>query len=224
MADTSISDLTALLAPADEDVLVVDDASEVVGSRTKKLSLNVLSEFLAAAHTFATLTDAPSSYVGYAGYKVTVKDDETGLEFTNGEAYGGLYVANNSTPQSAGTEWEQFIPVGAQACAAENVAIDAVLGTITIEQTGNYDVFLGLSFSGANNITFEFGVAVNGVVSDCLLFSRKMGAGGDIGAGSARNILQLSAGDVLTTVVMADSVATDVVMRDGQFNVHRVSH
>lgn len=225
MADTTISALTELTVLADDDLLVVDDASAAVGEKTKKVTLATLADYAAdTPHVFTTLDDVPAAYAGAGGYTVRVKADESGLEFKNGEAYGGLYVSENLVPQSVGTVWEQFVPVGAAACASENVTLDEMAGSITILQNGNYDVFVGLSFSGANAITFEFSVAVNGIPSPCLMFSRKMGPSGDIGTGAMKNVLALSAGDVLTTVVMADSAATDIIMRDGQFNVHRISH
>lgn len=52
-----------------------------------------------SATTFLDLTDTPNTYVGAAGYVVTVNEDETGLIFTPAQSVGSL----DYTPVTAGT-------------------------------------------------------------------------------------------------------------------------
>lgn len=225
MADSTITNLSSVDALALDDYLVVDDTSAPATTKTKKASLSQLQALLNPTdiEVFTDITDTPASYAGAAGYKVKVNDTEDGLIFENGEAYGSLYVVDNTTPQAITTSWTAFVPVGAQPCVFSRVSYDILSGSLTILEDGIYNVFMGLSFSGGNNIEFQFAVAKNGVPIPSSRFARKMGSAGDVGAGSVLSLCELVAGDVLSSVVKA-SANTNLTIQHGQFNIHRVDH
>lgn len=256
MADTKISDLTAVDALTVEDVFAVVDATD---SLTKKATLADVEnlfhsedvevftdlsdvpedytdaagksvvvnaegtglEFAAPVEAFTDLSDVPVSYAGKAAYKVVVNNTEDGLAFANGDAYGAMYVSDNTTPQAITTSWTVFTPIGAQLCTSKNVSVNPATGEMTILEAGVYNVFLGLSFLGGNNVTFDFAVFKNGVIAPSTRFTRKMGTAGDIGVGAALGLCVLAIGDVLDTRVKS-SVNTPLTMQHGQFNIHKV--
>jgi len=50
--------------------------------------------------SFLDLTDTLSSYSGYGSYTVTVKDDETGLEFVSAPGGASTFLGLTDTPSS----------------------------------------------------------------------------------------------------------------------------
>lgn len=62
-----------------------------------------IAALASSASSFLGLSDTPSSYTGQGGKSVTVKSDETGLEFTSGG--GSMVYPGAGIPLSTGSAW-----------------------------------------------------------------------------------------------------------------------
>lgn len=76
-----INDLTNASAFDDTDQFIVRQPSQSAPN-TRKTTLGALKTEIGSSATFLELTDTPDDYTGEGGKSVTVKMDETGLEFT----------------------------------------------------------------------------------------------------------------------------------------------
>lgn|ERR1043166_1969094 len=130
----------AVIGPAsavDSDFVLFDGVS---GKLIKDgFSLASLVSYLQGALTFVTtflgLTDTPSSYSGQANKIVSVKADESGLEFTDGSVVGSVgdfhFFAKRSSGVAVGKLAGYWTCPFAGTISAWNLTVDS--GTITVK-------------------------------------------------------------------------------------------
>lgn len=84
------------------------------------------------------------------------------------------------------------------------------------------EVTAEVSFTGANNTTFDFGVHVNGVLAARLADSCRIVASGQIGAVKFSSAVQLAAGDALDLRVKAGAAGSSFTLARGGLRVRRI--
>lgn len=156
-----------------------------------------------------------TSKISFAQLAEALRDYLEGLD---NAIHGSLYIDDGAVSQAVtGSAWNKI--TGFTAGNYDRVT----LGTdqMTIQDAGGYDVGVALSWQGGNSVTFEVCLFVNGVEQPQVEFWRKMGVAGDVGSGSARNIVHLAAGDVIDVRIYPDADG-NIVVRSGQLSLHRV--
>ena len=128
------------------------------------------------------------------GTPVTKKITVENLVFGAGE-FGHIYVDDASASQtiSSGTP-EKITAFVSNGASGGGVTADAGNDKLTIANTGIYLVNLSFSFSGDASITWELHVYWNGVEQAGMGVSRKIGSGGDTGAGGISGLIDVSTG------------------------------
>lgn len=220
MPDTKIGNLTPISTPLlDTDGVAVHvdaaDSTEFATVADLKTAINPTD-----IEVFTDITDVPDTYVDQAGKSIYVNGTEDGLVFAGLKAYGNSYVRDNAVPQATTTDWTEIIPVGLELGVYSNVTVDEVLKTMTILVPGVYSIDIGISFTGGNNVTYDFAIYVNDVSMDEGAFSRRTGSS-DVGNVSCHTILRLEAGDLVTSYVKS-STASTLTMVHGQFNLIKI--
>jgi len=111
------------------------------------------------------------------------------------QTYGGLYIDNSSLKLSATSSatliigWTDITP-------AKNVTVSTAGGSLTMLINGVYKVDASLSFSGAASTEYKV-LLYKDDVDTGFGFDRKLGTGGDIGAGALHGVLSCSVSSVL---------------------------
>ena len=103
--------------------------------------------------TFLELTDTPSNYTGQANKQVTVKSDETGLEFIDQTANISTFLGLTDTPTDYTGQANKLVAVNAGESALEfitAVATDELVKVSANDTTGGY---LTTKLVAGSNIT-----------------------------------------------------------------------
>ena len=105
-----------------------------------------------------------------------------------------------------------------------NMDRDIAAGTITVKHRGIYLVIFSCSFSGSANMQTEFGLGINGVVSEEPPHAQRMlNSTGDVGSASAQALVELSKGDVCSLKFASYSGNTKTVtLAEGCFTMMKV--
>lgn len=141
-------------------------------------------------------------------------------------AYGNLYVRGNATATTINTinVWEQ-ITVFTTASASKDVTVDPTEDHILINNTGDYQINLSVSFSGGANDTYEVLVKKNNGATDVdpLIITSKMGGSGDVVKSAANGIATLTAADTLEVWVRNTDTTANATFIDASLSVERLA-
>ncbi len=130
--------------------------------------------------------------------------DKSKLDALVARGYASVYLASSNTQLVGGAPSDvEFDTNGLNL----NATSDQANNRITITQNGIYRVTFGVSFSGQNNATYTFEVAVDGVAQAGMGCQRKLGVGGDVGSTSIPfPLISLTAGQQVTVQVTGTGV------------------
>lgn len=94
---------------------------------------------------------------------------------------------------------------------------------ITIIIPGQYFIHCGISFkNGANDIFSGAVFKNNGATQITTRFSRKIGAGGDVGSVTCSGLATLAAGDTIELWIQNETAADDCIVTDGNIAIFSV--
>lgn len=137
--------------------------------------------------------------------------------------YGGIYVADGSTPQTGIDTTPTKITGWTTNTANAGTTPDQANNQITVGTDGVYVIWVSVGFSGSNNTTFMGHLRVNDIESYAG-FHRKLSAAGDVGSTSFISLLILSADDILSIYIESDAGGgASMTLADAQFIVFRVA-
>ena len=193
--------------------------------------------------TFATATNGSTWSTrmsilssGFVGINTTVPQYQTSIVgnfgvtgniYESNSSYAELYVSYNATVTA-------ITSAGVYATVTANVIQDD-LKNFTFTSTGSdvyltagvagtYQFCLYMSFSGGNSDEFHGGISVNNNrPSGKHEFSRKMGAGGDVGSAGTGGIITLAVNDVLRIKITNETDADDPVVKNLNFSIRRIA-
>lgn len=136
--------------------------------------------------------------------------------------YGGIGLTAGAYSQAAGTTPQQLTCFSTSSGVAKGVTEDAANDKLTPLSDGVYIGFFSASFSGGNARTFTFEWYVNGSTTGYEM-ERKMGSGGDIGAGAFFFIGTISANQDVEIYISCDQDAQTVDIKHAQMGLLRLS-
>lgn len=151
----------------------------------------------------------------------------TGNIYESNFAYAELYVSYNATVTA-------ITSAGVYATVTANVTQDdlknftftstATDKYLTCGVAGTYQFCLYMSFSGGNSDEFHGGVSINNnPPSGKHEFSRKMGAGGDVGSAGTGGIITLAVNDTLRIKIANETDADDPTIKNLNFSIRRIA-
>ncbi|MCP5017633.1 MAG: hypothetical protein GY938_20535, partial [Ketobacter sp.] len=145
---------------------------------------------------------------------------------TTYNAYGAISVEGNAiatTIAAASTDFTNKVQVTIfdTDSVANKVTPDHTNNHITISTDGNYEVYApSVSFYGAGGRTYSFAIFINnGTTQIGPRTSRKLGAGGDVGALPVSALATLTAGDTVELWVQNEDNAGDLTVQDASLCV-----
>lgn len=143
-------------------------------------------------------------------------------ELPAGSAYGDMYIDSGATAQTlaASSATAKLNPTGEwTANGSKNVTISASNGTITVSQSGEYQLDFWAVFETAaiaSGSAYNFHYAVNGTPSTRKVYAKKPTNSVDTIHTSAVGYASLTAGDVLSMYVGGDgtSSGTNITIKE----------
>lgn len=109
---------------------------------------------------------------------------------TVADVYGGMFVHSGSAPQANITTSESKLTGFTGAFHSDGITVDHANDILIPLAGGDFFAMGQFSFSGDNNVTFEFDFAIDDVSIVGGGCRRKLGAGGDVGSASFFAILE----------------------------------
>lgn len=127
-------------------------------------------------------------------------------------SYGGIYIEEGNSAQTGiGATPVQLLNWNGANPSSPDVVVSG--NQITVNRTGTYHVVFHASFIGTNNSLFKFTLNVNGIDANNGLSARhKLSAGGDESSMGFNGFTNLTAGDVVTVYVSADSSGSQLTV------------
>jgi hypothetical protein len=124
-------------------------------------------------------------------------------------AHGSIYYSGavSSSGQTVGTTATKMTLFNGNGISHQTTP-DHTNDKITILIPGTYKVSYSFSFGGTANITWTMTVYKNGVATSIKAY-RKLGAGGDVGAGHVEDFLELAVNDYIELYLTASSASSD---------------
>jgi len=135
---------------------------------------------------------------------------------------GTLYVTGNSSAESSVDATPRQIAALATKGVEVGLTVDTANKYITINTAGDYLVVASISFSGTLSKVFNVAIYKN-TSSTGFMLERKMGTGGDVGAGSVNGIVTCAVGDDISLYQSSTDGGTAFTATDAQLSVIRLS-
>jgi len=173
---------------------------------------------------------------------VTAKVDATTISFGDGtgviaDSGSGLtgYAVGRQIEVRGSTSNDGTYTITSVASAPASITTDATFtleaagadvtvtqgDDITIDNAGDYECTLSLSFSGTGGSETQWAMCINGVSSPAVRLYRKLGSGGDVGAGAVTGIVTLAANDVLDVKAAVDGGTDEITWINGGLTLTR---
>lgn len=181
----------------------------------------------------ASIPDAylhePKGVAGASAGKVYVSNGLGSGVWTTQTRYGELYIAGGTSSKtlSAASAYSILNPTGSwQAGEVSGVTLTAANGTITVLETGVYNLSFWVVFT-TDSVTagtrYSFKYAVNGITGTRIISTGKETNGVDTLDLSASGIASLTAGDVISIYVAGDTTSsgTNIVPIQAGFTLHK---
>jgi len=179
------------------------------------------------------ISELPSLAVPAPTDIVPLVDDPAGSPVTKqatvralvdaGRAGAILTDAEGSTSNiSVGSSYVLITTWDASASVGDVTPDHTTNNDVTVATAGYYAMDFTISYSGTASKTFTCTLHVNGSPNTAASFARKLGTGGDVGAGGFCALVSLAASDVLTVYVKSDTAGNTFTVHSGQFRVNSV--
>lgn len=158
---------------------------------------------------------------------VVQKDGETSVKKVTCQnapwsAHGCISVSGNVTAESTTDATPRKIAAWDTDGASNNATNDSTTNNnVTVTEAGLYFVGATVSFSGTASKTFLCEIYKQAAGTGARL-SRKLGAGGDVGAAAITTLVTCAAGDALSVYHWSSDGGTAFTMTDGTLTVFRV--
>ena len=161
-----------------------------------------------------------------AGTYFTTDNVEAALQYLGlvMNTYGGLYITDNTTSETAtGSSYDTWT-TGWSAGLASNIIQSTVNGSLQVTATGVYTFNCMISFyqDGASAATWLFGPALNGTIISKTIVSRT-NSSTNIGSVAATGLLSLSANDIITLQYNRTSGSVDPIINYCDMTLVRIS-
>lgn len=136
----------------------------------------------------------------------TVSEEVENLE------HGSIYADNGSGSQTLSSgSFSKITQFMSNGLSSANVAVDKDNNQITLNQTGIWEIFVSGSYSGTGSTSWHVHAHVDGVNQVNIGWNRRLGTGGDVGAGSDRGSIQVnSTGVVIDVRAEPDGASKDI--------------
>lgn len=135
---------------------------------------------------------------------------------------GTLYVTGNTTAESTVDATPRKIAALDTQGVEEGLTVDEASNQITVAVAGDYLVIGSVSFSGSLSKTFNVAIYKNTSTTN-LMFERKLGTGGDVGAATVSGIVTCAADDDISLYQSSTDGGTAMTITDAQLTVIRLS-
>lgn len=163
----------------------------------------------------------PTTHNGLGGLNLGDYRHLTAAEYGNifAPAYGSMWIDDNITAEAVLTTAGNYYKILAfdnDGPSTSDITPDSTTGKdITITDAGDYEITVGLSFTGGNDETYHIAVFADDVQIGALTFERSMATtDARVGVGAVGTIVTLAAADVLDLRVSSD------ISSDGGFIAH----
>jgi hypothetical protein len=224
--DAATDTLTNITAPEVEDgeflLVSMENAARVI---TITDSAGGAGQLVSRDGNDIVLNAVKQFVLFYGNASGTLQWEEVARFGFDTQAYGSLTVESNATTTTfAGTSTDfsnkSQVTVFDTEGAAVGVTPSATEDHITIADTGVYIIDTHLAFSGGTTDSYSFAFYKNnGATKLGPRVTRKMGAGGDVGAISMKTIIALTAADTVELWVQNEDDTTALTLQDGSFSV-----
>ena len=141
-------------------------------------------------------------------------------------SFGEIYVHDASTTVqsiSTGTAYTKSTAFVSNGLSGNSITNDVTNDRIVINRAGKYRLNIAVSFSDGANITWTFAGLLGGVEMTNVHASRKMGAGGDVGALNISGFFTATSTSIVELGVQHDSVISqNLDIWDANMNVEYI--
>lgn len=135
------------------------------------------------------------------------------------KAYGSIYIHDGTNTLNITTTGVYYAFSNFQTNGSYNTTVTP--SNIVIQKTGTYAVNQAVSFSGQPNTTYEGTILVNGAHSTQGEYSRKLGAGGDVGSAAGNALMYLTNGAAVSLGITGDTTGL-VTPKQASLTVHKI--
>jgi len=144
------------------------------------------------------------------------------LEYAQIEVEGNATATNFSAASTDFSNKVQIVIFTADGIS-NGATPDHTNDHITINTTGIYSVAASISYSGTGNTTYSFAFFKNnGATQIGSRQTRKIGAGGDVGAFEMSTLASLTAGDTIELWAQDEDGSNSLVVEDAVFSIRMI--
>ena len=141
----------------------------------------------------------------------------------NHETYGEMYIQGNATATTISTAdtWTQ-VTAGWTGGITNNATFST--DQLSVDYSaGDYEIAVALSFTGAANDTWTFGIAVNDSVDETSRIERKTSST-DVGAIALVGVFTLSASDTVQLYVKNQDLTNNPTVTEAALTLRKLSY